>query len=64
MNDILKIIEEREIKKNIWSSNKSNTETRITYKDAKKGVSKEIKNSKAMYYHEKLTINKNNSRKT
>ena len=48
MNDIIKKkIEEREIKKNIWLSNKSNTEGLITYKDAKREVSKEIRNSKA-----------------
>ena len=65
MNDIIKKkIEEREIKKNIWLSNKSSTEALTNYKDAKREVSKEIRNSKAKYYHEELTINKNDSRKT
>ena len=65
MNDILKKkIEEREIKKIIWLINKSNTKALITYKDAKREVSKEIRSSKAKYSHKEITFNKNNSRKT
>ena len=52
------------MKKNIWLNNKLNTEALLSYKDAKREVSKEIRNSRARYYYNELNINKHNSRNT
>ena len=52
------------MKKNIWLNNKLNTEILLSYKEAKREVSKEIRNSRAMYYHNELHINKHNNRNT
>ena len=57
-------MDEEKLKKHNWLNNKLNTEALLSYKDAKRDVIKEIRNSRARYYHNEFNINKNNSRNT
>ena len=52
------------MKKNIWLNNKLNTEALLSYKEAKREVNKEIRNSRARYYLNEPNINKHNSKNT
>ena len=52
------------MKENIWLSKKLKAEALFSFKNTKREVSKEIRNSKARYNYKKLTINKHNSIKT
>ena len=45
------------MKKNSWLNNKLNTEALLSYKDAKREVSKEIRNSRAKHYDNEHSIN-------
>ena len=44
------------MKKNIWLNNKLNTEALFSFKDAKREVNREIRNSRAKYYHNEFNI--------
>ena len=51
------------MKENIWLSKKLKAEALFSFKNTKREVSKEIRNSKARHYHSEFTIDKHNSRK-